>query len=1033
MFQYIKTPYTDEEIYANLHPYLRQWFKTTFGSFSEPQKFGIIPIHEKQNTLIFAPTGTGKTLTAFTSIINELTLMADMGKLEDRVYCIYISPLKALSRDINVNLGEPLAAVKKMAKEAKKKFDIRVAVRTGDTTTSQKASMLKKPPHILITTPESFAIVLTSKKFRDLMKNVDWVIVDEIHSVASSKRGAHLSLSLERLENLTKFTRVGLSATVAPLEEVAKYLVGRENGNYRPCKIVDAQFIKNMDLKVLSPVPDIINTHHNTLHNRMYELINNLVQSHKTTLIFTNTRSATERVVHFLKDRFPEHYTEKLGEEDSRSLIGAHHGSLSTSHRVRMENLLKEGKLKCIVSSTSLELGIDIGYVDLVILLGSPKSVARALQRIGRSGHKLHETAKGRIIVLDRDDLVECAVLLKSAIEKKIDKVSIPKNSLDVLAQQIFGMAIEDVYPLEKIYETVKRSFNYEGLTREDFDSVMKYLAGEHVSLEDRHVYAKVWIDKENGNVGKRGKLARMIYMTNIGTIPDESYVTVKLGEEVIGKIDEGFLEKLKRGDVFVLGGDTYEFQFARGMTATVKTSAGRPPTVPSWVSEMLPLSFDLALEIQKFRRYMEEQFKANKTKEEIIEFINEYLYVDAYGANSIYEYFREQFVFAEIPNDKKIVIEHFREERKKFVVFHTLYGRRVNDVLSRALAFAIARQQKQDVEITISDNGFLLSYTGNLMAARALRNVKSTELRKIMVHALEKTEVLKRRFRHAASRGLMILRSYMGRHKTVGKQQVSSMLLLNAVRQISNDFPILREARREVLEDLMDIEGARLVLEEIEKSSIKVVETHKDFPSPFCFHLVIQGYSDIFKMEDRIEFLKRMHERVLTRIQNPAAARPKEFSYHEMWRLMEEGKEKRKEEEKEELKQMAASTALGPDMKEQIIEMIDGREVSQEVLDTLKALDTKEFPLELRKFLKRYMEQHDYQSLLYKQFEEAYQKVKFDDDIFYEGKQIITGKRKYVSKKFRDYADGLLEGAIPYAWKNEIVKFLMRVRVEFE
>ncbi|MEK6917265.1 MAG: helicase-related protein, partial [Nanoarchaeota archaeon] len=420
-------------------------------------------------------------------------------------------------------------------------------VRTGDTTASTKAKMLKKPPHILITTPESFAIVLTSTKFREHLAKVEWVIVDEIHSLASNKRGVHLSLSLERLRNLTNFTRIGLSATVAPLEEVAKFLVGKEAGEFRKCKIIDAQFIKKMDLKVLSPVPDIINTSHEKMHQGMYELIDNLIQAHRTTLIFTNTRSGTERVVYYLKTKFSEHYTEKPGEEDTRSLIGAHHGSLSTSHRIRIENQLKEGKLKAIVSSTSLELGIDIGYIDLVILLGSPKSVARALQRIGRSGHKLHDTAKGRIIVLDRDDLVECAVLLKSAIEKKIDKVSIPKNCLDVLAQQIYGIAIEDVYHIDKIYETVKRSYNYEELSREDFDSVISYLAGEHVSLEDRNVYAKIWIDKETGNVGRRGKLARMIYMTNIGTIPDESYITVKVGEEVVGKLDEGFLEKLKR------------------------------------------------------------------------------------------------------------------------------------------------------------------------------------------------------------------------------------------------------------------------------------------------------------------------------------------------------------------------------------------------------------------------------------------------------------------------------------------------------
>jgi ATP-dependent Lhr-like helicase len=1035
MFEYIKTPNTDEEIYSNLHPFLRQWFKKKFGSFSEPQKFGIMPIHEKKNTLIFAPTGTGKTLTAFTSVINELSYLAESEKLEDRVYCIYISPLKALSRDINVNLTEPLTEIKNIAKENNQKMEIRVGARTGDTTASEKAKMLKHPPHILITTPESFAIVLTSSKFRELLKKVEWVIVDEIHSIASSKRGVHLTLSMERLNVLCNFTRIGLSATVAPLEEVAKFLVGNENGITRKCKIVDAQFIKKMDLKVLNPVADIINTPYDKVHQKMYELIDNLIQSHKTTLIFTNTRSATERVVHYLKDKFPEHYTEKLGEKDTRSLIGAHHGSLSASHRIQIETTLKEGKLKCIVSSTSLELGIDIGYIDLVILLGSPKSVARALQRIGRSGHKLHETAKGRIIVLDRDDLVECSVLLKAAIEKKIDKVNIPKNCLDVLAQQIYGMAIEDVYSLEKVYEVVKRSYNYETLTRKDFDSIISYLAGEYVSLEERHVYAKIWIDKETGNIGKKGKLARMIYMTNIGTIPDESFVNVKLNEENIGKIDEGFLEKLRKGDVFVLGGETYEFMYAKGMNAYVKASAGRPPTVPSWASEMLPLSFDLSLEIQRFRKYMDEQFKAKKTKEEVMGFVNEYLYVDDYGANSIYEYFKEQFMYSEIPTDKKIVIEHFKEERNKYVVFHTLFGRRVNDVLSRALAFAISRQQHHDVEMTISDNGFILSYSGNLQALKAFKSLRSKDLEKIMDLALDKTEILKRRFRHCAARSLMILRNYMGHMKTVGRQQVSSMILLSAVKKISENFPILAEARREVLQDLMDIDSARHVLKEVEAEKIKLVETYKDFPSPFAFHLVIQGYSDIFKIEDKAQFLKRMHEKVLARIENPKAK--DEFSYHELWRLAEEGKKADEIERNEELKKISANLqGFSVAIKEGLIEMIDGREVKQELIEKVKGkLDDfkTKAPGELNKFIKKYLEKHDYQHILLAQLESAYKTVKFDEDVYYEGKDVILGKRKYVSKKFKDFVDDLLEGAIAYSWKNEIVKFFMRIREEVE
>ncbi|MFW5852719.1 MAG: DEAD/DEAH box helicase, partial [Nanoarchaeota archaeon] len=390
----------DEDIFKLLHPITREWFMSKFGTFSPPQKFAVPDIKLKKNTLISSPTGSGKTLSAFLTVIDELVTLSDKGKLEDRIYCLYISPLKALSNDIERNLNSPLKEIKALAKEKfGKKLNIRVGVRTGDTSASQRASMAKKPPHILITTPESLAIILSTKKFIENFKKMDWVVIDEIHSLAESKRGSHLSLSVERLNNYSDFTRIGLSATVAPLEEVARFLIGQvtdkdlgEEIPERNCYVVDVQAIKKMDIKVLSPVSNFMDTTHGAMQRNMYRMVHDLVQNHETTLIFTNTRSATERIVHNLKDKFPKSY----GEHN----IGAHHGSLSKSHRFKVEQMLKEGKLKCVVSSTSLELGIDIGSIDLVILLGSPKSVARALQRIGRSGHQLKETARGRIIVL---------------------------------------------------------------------------------------------------------------------------------------------------------------------------------------------------------------------------------------------------------------------------------------------------------------------------------------------------------------------------------------------------------------------------------------------------------------------------------------------------------------------------------------------------------------------------------------------------------------------------------------------------------
>ena len=449
---------------------------------------------------------------------------------------------------------------------------------------------------------------------------------------------------------------------------------------------------------------------------------------------------------------------------------------------------------------------------------------------------------------------------MKAMIEKKIDKIQIPKNALDVLAQQIYGMAISKIWSVKELLECIRKSYCYSELSEEDFMSVVSYLSGEY-ALEHRFVYAKIWYDAEKQQIGKKGMLAKVIFSTNIGTIPDESHISVVVGSgerrgETIGQIDENFVERVKRGDVFVLGGKKYQFLYSRGMKAFVKADVSRNPTIPSWASEMLPLHFDVACEIGTFRRFVKERLG---NKKECMKFIEEYIHCNKKVAEEIYSYCYEQEKYIGMPHDKRLLIEKFKDG-KEVLLFHSLYGRRVNDVLARAYAFAAGRLRHRDVEIGVTDNGFFIAAEA-LDEKKILSYVDSKRIEEITKEALEKTDVLKRRFRHCAARSLMILRNYKGRNKSVGKQQVHSEFLYSAVRKFGDNFPILQEARREVMEDLMDIKSTKKVLQNIENGNIKIVIKNTSLVSPFGLSVWMHGRSDLIKMEDRALFLKRMHD----------------------------------------------------------------------------------------------------------------------------------------------------------------------------
>jgi ATP-dependent Lhr-like helicase len=862
-----------EDVVKILHPIVGEWFRSRFKGLTPPQSYGIMPIRRGENTLISAPTGSGKTLACFLTILDDLIKMGFEGRLEDRVYCVYVSPLRSLNNDVRKNLSQPLEELRRLAEEKGVSLpEIRIHVRTGDTKTSERGRMLKKPPHILITTPESLSIILVAPKFRSLLKGVRWVVVDEIHELCSSKRGAHLSLSLERLRSFSgqDFQRIGLSATIHPLEKIAAYLAGYEDSSPRPCTIVDVHASKRFELKVVSPHHDLVHTPAEELSRRMYRLINEIIRRNRTTLIFTNTRSSTERVVYHLKRLRPKSV---LSEDE----YAAHHSSLSREVRLDVEEKLKKGRLKAVVTSTSLELGIDIGFIDCVVQIGSPKSVTRAIQRVGRSGHSLEAVSKGVFIPMERDDLLEVLVMSKAAEAGRLDEAYIPENPLDVLAQHIVGMAVERKWKIEEAYSLVKRSYNFRNLTMEDFVSVLRYLSGYYRQLEGYKVYGKIWLDEAAGVFGRRGNLARVIYMTNTGTIPDMAMVKVFTRDnKPVGNIEEEFFERLSPGDIFLLGGRPYRCLKSRLMKLIVEPAEGERPTVPQWFSEMLPLSYDLASMIDEFR-IRELQTILFDRKEDRVKQYMDYFKIDRKTAVALYDYLRitaEYFnnigILPYIRRGSLIVENYVDESDRQIVVFHSLVGRRVNDVLSRAFAVAASNLLGSvSIQIAVSDNGFLLILPPKyrIDPERVVKSISSSNLRELVVSSIEKTDMLKHRFRHVAVRSFMILRNYKGHEVVVSKLQLNSEHILKAVKDLK-DFPVMRETYREILEDVMDIKNAIRFISELEKGvRSPLVCRPSRVASPLSHSLLVSSFSDVVLMEDKRTLLERLHKEVLAAI----------------------------------------------------------------------------------------------------------------------------------------------------------------------
>ncbi|MBZ6493432.1 ATP-dependent helicase [Natrinema longum] len=911
-FDPAETTIGDGDVFELLEPAVQEWWLEEFGEFvpendgffTPPQQGAIPKIHEGTNTLVCAPTGSGKTQASFCAIINELYRRdresaavddsADpdpdsVDGLENSVYCLYVSPLKSLANDIHRNLEVPLEGIEAIVddREGEEMGEIRHAIRHGDTSSSDRQKMLEETPHILNTTPETLAILLNSPKFREKLRTVEYVIVDEIHSLAAGKRGTHLAVSLERLEAMAEgeVTRIGCSATIEPLSRVAEFLVGCEEpsgeaqgASPRDYEIVDARFAREFDMQLECPTDDLINTPREVVQDRFYRMLHDHIQDHTNTLVFTNTRSGAERVLHNLRERFDAY------DEDNS---GCHHGSLSKEVRQDIEGRLKDGALDVVTTSTSLELGIDMPHVDLVVQVGSPKSVAALLQRIGRAGHRVGQTVTGRVIALDRDELLECAVMLKKATEGFVDSVSIPRNAQDVAAQHVYGMAIAEIRPEADLKAILRRAYPYRNYSEDEYESLMRYLTADYAGLEEKNVYAKVWRDANDPPdgqhhheafpvgeplIGKRGRLARVIYMTNIGTIPDSFTCDVytRASDDWVGQLDEEYLDTLEKGDVFVLGGDHFEYRYRRGSKVYVDRTSARP-TVPSWYSERLPLSYDLGREILAFQGELLARYDDGGPPR-VRTWLREFP-LDDDSVRAIARLFDHQCQYAgveSVSTTDRLAIEvvRDREEYERHYYIHSTYGRKVNDGLSRLLAYRCAQEATANVRVAVADNGFVLSMPLNRKVdiEGIVADLEAEQVRDNLRASLSGTDLLQRYFRINATRSLMILKRYKGYEKSASEQQVSSEMLLGFAEDLA-EFAVIEETYREILEDKLNVDEIEALVRALASDELTVSRRLLDSPTPRAFGLATLSASDVVLAEDESAALQSFHERVLEEI----------------------------------------------------------------------------------------------------------------------------------------------------------------------
>jgi ATP-dependent helicase Lhr and Lhr-like helicase len=873
---------------STFHPLVAGWFQQRFGHPTPPQQLGWDAIRSGRDTLISAPTGSGKTLAAFLHSLDQLIREGLEAPLPDETRVVYVSPLKALSADIHLNLAEPRREIRRLAEEMGLDAPrITAAIRSGDTPAAERAAMLKKPPHILVTTPESLYLLLTAQRSREMLRTVRTVIVDEIHAVVEARRGAHLALTLERLAHVANqpVQRIGLSATVKPIQEVGEWLVGchpegaeaTEGAEAIPPApaIIDQGHRRTLDLALELPNSPLEAVMAGEVWDEIYDRLAELIKAHKTTLVFVNTRRLAERV--------SRHLAERLGEE----AVTAHHGSLSKETRLDAEERLKAGKLQALVATASLELGIDIGHVDLVCQLGTPRRISTFLQRVGRSGHTVHGTPKGRLFPLTRDELVECTAIIGSVHRGELDRIVIRENSLDVLAQQIVAEAAAEDWAEDELFELVRRAYPYRNLKRAEFDEVVAMLAQGFATRRGRRA-ALIHHDAVNHKIrGRRG--ARLLAITSGGAIPDNADYRVILEPEniFIGTVNEDFAVESLQGDIFQLGNTSWRILRVQQGVVRVEDAHGQPPSIPFWLGESPARSNELSVAVSELRRGVEERLGdragatqwvtrilasaeechpegAKRLKDlsgngEILRYTQD----DKRGGNSgqvaahqLVEYLAEsQRLLGTLPTQDTIVAERFFDEAGGMqLVIHSPFGSRVNRAWGLALRKRFCRQFNFELQAAATEDALLLSLGPQHSFAldTVFRFLHPDSVEEILVQALLDAPMFGTHWRWNANISLAIPRSRGGRKNPPQIQRMQAEDLLAAAfpdaaaclenipgdREIP-DHPLVRQTIDDCVHEVMDIGGLVQVLNRIHSGEINLIARDLPEPSPLAHEIL--------------------------------------------------------------------------------------------------------------------------------------------------------------------------------------------------